>query len=119
MDNFSSKVELPRKYETVESIDADHRQMVRCKDKADARYHAILGVLKKFIHQDMSSREQPPDSKPPSLGHNKQEAVGAGAKPLSRKSESSHYLRETILKVNWSSNIPCSLLQESAFRRPC
>ncbi|KAK5994162.1 FAD-dependent monooxygenase prx3 [Cladobotryum mycophilum] len=49
VDDFSSKVDLPSTLETVESIDADHRQMVKCTSKDDDRYRAILGVLKQSI----------------------------------------------------------------------
>jgi hypothetical protein len=49
VDDFSSKLDLPRRLETVESIDANHMQMARCSDKADPRYRAIVGVLKQFI----------------------------------------------------------------------
>ena len=59
VDDFSSKVDLPRTYETVESVDADHRQMVRCTDKSDSRYHAIFGVLRKFSENLRSSELAP------------------------------------------------------------
>ena len=49
VDDFSSKLDLPRSLETVESIDANHMQMARCSEKADARYRAIVGVLQQFI----------------------------------------------------------------------
>lgn len=49
VDDFSSKVDFAREIETVESIDADHRQMVKCTDRDDPRYRAILGVLKRFM----------------------------------------------------------------------
>lgn len=41
--------------ETVESIDADHRQMARCKSRSDSPYRAIFGVLKMFIPADAPS----------------------------------------------------------------
>ncbi|KAH6662246.1 Alpha/Beta hydrolase protein [Halenospora varia] len=47
--DFSSKLDLPRPLETVESIDANHMQMARCSDRADPRYRAIAGVLKQFM----------------------------------------------------------------------
>lgn len=50
MDDFSSKLDLPRSLETVESIDANHMQMARCGDRSDPRYRAIVGVLQQFIH---------------------------------------------------------------------
>lgn len=49
VDDFSSKLDLPRPLETVESIDANHMQMARCSDRADPRYRAIAGVLKQFM----------------------------------------------------------------------
>ncbi|KAL2168122.1 hypothetical protein VTG60DRAFT_386 [Thermothelomyces hinnuleus] len=51
VDDFSSKLGLPRSLETVESIDADHMQMARCSDRADPRYRAIVGVLQQFMHR--------------------------------------------------------------------
>lgn len=49
VDDFSSKLDLPRAIETVESIDANHMQMARCRSRDDAQYRAIVGVLKKFV----------------------------------------------------------------------
>lgn len=46
VDDFSSKLDLPDSMETVESIDANHRQMAKCRDRRDAQYRAILGILK-------------------------------------------------------------------------
>ncbi|KAL2134359.1 hypothetical protein VTI74DRAFT_414 [Chaetomium olivicolor] len=51
VDDFSSKLGLPRSVETVQSIDANHMQMARCSDRADPRYRAIAGVLQRFIHR--------------------------------------------------------------------
>ena len=48
VDNFSSKLDLP-KIETVESIDADHRQMARCSCREDETYRKIAGELKSRI----------------------------------------------------------------------
>jgi hypothetical protein len=53
VDDFSSKLDLPRAIETVESIDADHMQMARCGSRDDARYRAIVGVLKKFVRSGL------------------------------------------------------------------
>jgi len=50
VDDFSSKLDLPRSLETVESIDANHMQMARCGDREDPRYRAIVGVLQQFIN---------------------------------------------------------------------
>ncbi|KAK3990682.1 hypothetical protein QBC44DRAFT_324600 [Cladorrhinum sp. PSN332] len=49
VEDFSSKLGLPDETEKVETIDADHRQMVRCNDRADPKYKAICGVLELFI----------------------------------------------------------------------
>ncbi|KAL7928816.1 hypothetical protein V8C35DRAFT_332512 [Trichoderma chlorosporum] len=49
VDDFSSKVDLSSALETVESIDADHRQMVKCTNRDDVRYRTILSVLKQCI----------------------------------------------------------------------
>ncbi|TGJ83296.1 hypothetical protein E0Z10_g5439 [Xylaria hypoxylon] len=49
VDDYSSKVGLPPFSETVESIDANHMQMARCKNKLDSQYQAVSGVLKQFI----------------------------------------------------------------------
>ncbi|KAJ4158226.1 uncharacterized protein LMH87_008759 [Akanthomyces muscarius] len=46
VDDFSSKLDLPRQLETVETINANHRQMAKCGDRSDPLYRAILGVLK-------------------------------------------------------------------------
>ncbi|KAK4150281.1 putative kinesin light chain [Chaetomidium leptoderma] len=51
--DFSSKLDLPPGLETVESIDANHMQMARCNARADPRYRAILGVLKKFLRSEV------------------------------------------------------------------
>ena len=53
MDDFSSKLDLPEnlKLETVESIDANHMQMVRCHTRDDFSYRAISGVLKRFMQE--------------------------------------------------------------------
>ena len=49
VDDFSSKLDLPRPLEMVESIDANHMQMARCSDRRDPQYRAISGVLRKFM----------------------------------------------------------------------
>ncbi|KAK4248963.1 putative kinesin light chain [Corynascus novoguineensis] len=51
VDDFSSKLDLPRSLETVESIDADHMQMARCCDRADPQYRVIVGVLQQFMQR--------------------------------------------------------------------
>lgn len=53
VDDFSSKLDLLKSLETVESIDANHMQMVRCSDRMDPRYRAISGVLKQFLRSGL------------------------------------------------------------------
>ena len=48
VSDFSSKLGLP-KIETTESIDANHMQMARCKDRLDESYRVVAGVLKQFL----------------------------------------------------------------------
>ena len=60
MDDFSSKLDLPRTLETVESIDANHMQMARYSSKDDQGYRAIFSVLKSFIRQERESKIIPP-----------------------------------------------------------
>ncbi|KAI1170462.1 hypothetical protein F4777DRAFT_583864 [Nemania sp. FL0916] len=53
VEDFSSTVGLPQQLEMTESIDANHMQMARCRDKTDPRYQAISGVLTQFIRSDI------------------------------------------------------------------
>jgi len=53
VDDFSSKLDLLRPLETVESIDTNHIQMARCSSKEDTRYRAISGVLKQYIRKEI------------------------------------------------------------------
>jgi hypothetical protein len=63
VDDFSSKLDLPRTLEMVESIDANHMQMARYNSKDDQGYRAIYGVLKRFIQQELGNqRLAPPDA---------------------------------------------------------
>ena len=57
MDNFSSKLDLAREQETVETMDANHMEMARCSSRDDARYRQIYGVLKQFIRTELSKSE--------------------------------------------------------------
>ncbi|ELR06465.1 hypothetical protein GMDG_07990 [Pseudogymnoascus destructans 20631-21] len=57
VDNFSSKLDLAREQETVETIDANHMEMARCSSRDDARYRQICGVLKQFVRTGLPSRE--------------------------------------------------------------
>jgi hypothetical protein len=57
VDDFSSILDLPRVLETVESIDANHMQMARCRSRDDAHYRAILGILKQFIREEAPTKQ--------------------------------------------------------------
>ena len=57
VDDFSSKLDLPRELETVESIDANHMQMARYSSRDDQGYRAISGVLKAFVRQELGSQQ--------------------------------------------------------------
>ena len=59
VDDFSSKLDLPRALETVESIDANHMQMARFSSKDNQGYRAISGVLKAFVRQELESQQIP------------------------------------------------------------
>ena len=48
VSDFSSKLGLP-KIERVESINANHMQIARCRDRSDDSYRFIAGVLKQFL----------------------------------------------------------------------
>jgi hypothetical protein len=52
-------MDLHRGLETVQSMDADHRQIAKCINREDPRYRAILGVLKQFASEgiDRLTRE--------------------------------------------------------------
>ena len=59
MDDFSSKLDLPRTIETVESIDANHMQMTKYGSKDDQGYRAIFGTFKSFMRQELESSKIP------------------------------------------------------------
>jgi hypothetical protein len=59
VDDFSSKLDLPRALETVESIDANHMQMARYTSKTDEGYRAVCGVLKAFVQQELENHQTP------------------------------------------------------------
>lgn len=59
VDDFSSKLDLPRELETVEGIDANHMQMARYSSREDEGYRAIRGVLKGTIQHDLESHNPP------------------------------------------------------------
>jgi len=62
VDDFSSKLDLPRVLETVESIDANHMQMARYSSREDQGYCAICGVLKRFIQRELQDQRNSPAS---------------------------------------------------------
>jgi hypothetical protein len=59
VDDFSSKLDLPKELETVESIDANHVQMTKYSSKDDAGYRAILGVLKGSMRRELNKKAVP------------------------------------------------------------
>ncbi|KAH0045052.1 hypothetical protein KCU78_g285, partial [Aureobasidium melanogenum] len=60
VDDFSSKLDLPRTLETVKSIDANHMQMARYSSRNDQGYRAISGVLKTFVRQELGNQQVTP-----------------------------------------------------------
>ncbi|KAK7215348.1 hypothetical protein V2G26_003351 [Clonostachys chloroleuca] len=51
VDDFSSRLGLPQAFEKVETLDADHKQMVKCTGREDDRYRTIRGVMQHFVHR--------------------------------------------------------------------
>ncbi|CAH0005086.1 unnamed protein product [Clonostachys byssicola] len=51
VDDFSSRLGLPQAFEKVETLDADHKQMVKCTGREDDRYRTIRTVIQHFIHR--------------------------------------------------------------------
>jgi hypothetical protein len=51
VDDFSSKLDVAEELETVESLDANHMQMARCRDRSDPQYRAVIGVLRQFLRR--------------------------------------------------------------------
>jgi hypothetical protein len=64
VDDFSSKLDLPRELETVESIDANHSQMTKFCNEDDSGYRAISAVIKSFIRKDLANQESLPNTAP-------------------------------------------------------
>jgi hypothetical protein len=60
VDDFSSKLELPRALDTVENINTNHMQMARYSSRDDQGYRAISGVLKAFVQQELESQQISP-----------------------------------------------------------
>lgn len=59
VDDLSSKIGLAG-IETVETIDADHRQMARCSTRSDQQYRAVFAVLRQFVRQKEKDKDQGP-----------------------------------------------------------
>ncbi|KAI0466857.1 hypothetical protein F4859DRAFT_518693 [Xylaria cf. heliscus] len=57
VDDYSSKVGLPPPLETVESIDANHMQMARCRHKTDPQYRDVVEVLKQCVRSGKPSSD--------------------------------------------------------------
>ncbi|KAI2469436.1 hypothetical protein F4781DRAFT_216030 [Annulohypoxylon bovei var. microspora] len=74
VDDYSSKLGLHSELETVQSIDANHRDMARCKDRYDPQYRDILSVLRHITRDTLPMINGPAlDATSP---HSKQETVG-------------------------------------------
>ncbi len=72
MSDASSKLGLP-KIETIESIDANHMQMARCKDRSDESYRFIVAVVKQFLGKPDVNMDQPVRS----VTHTQQDLIPA------------------------------------------
>jgi hypothetical protein len=53
VEDWSSKCDLPRSLEVVESMDANHMQMARSSSKDDPRYEVISAVLRQYIRKHL------------------------------------------------------------------
>lgn len=49
VDDYSSKLDLPKSQEVVDNLDANHMQMARCRDRSDPQYRFIFRVLERFM----------------------------------------------------------------------
>ena len=49
-----SKLGISTDFETTESIDANHMQIAKCKDRSDQSYRCILAVLKQCLDADLT-----------------------------------------------------------------
>ncbi|KAI0145536.1 hypothetical protein GGR57DRAFT_506731 [Xylariaceae sp. FL1272] len=58
VDDYSSKVGLASPFEIVESVDANHMEMARCRSKTAPQYRAIVGVLKQFMRNRTASGDE-------------------------------------------------------------
>ena len=77
---FSSTLGLPD--EPVETLDADHRQMVKCTGKDDDRYRAISGVLKQLLRYSARSFPIGPDSGSPPVSQGQPETIQTMTVPI-------------------------------------
>ncbi|TEY24921.1 hypothetical protein BOTCAL_1346g00010 [Botryotinia calthae] len=66
VNDFSSKLDLPQTFETVESIDANHIEIAKCCDRTEPQYRAILGVLQQ-VTRNLNSRKARSTSKKSSI----------------------------------------------------
>ncbi|KAI8634991.1 hypothetical protein F5Y19DRAFT_470041 [Xylariaceae sp. FL1651] len=89
VEDYSSKVGLPPSSETVESVDANHMEMARCRSKSDPQYHAVVGVLKQFIRRSTSSGD---DSRDQRLVPAAEVTSGVGIETYENCSEACHYI---------------------------
>lgn len=80
VDDISSKLGLPS-LEAVETIDADHRQMVKCSNKEDPRYEAIHDVLRDFIDSMSANGNTQGELSAPASSHGSSSTAGAGRQP--------------------------------------
>ena len=62
VSDFSSKLDLPESLETVESIDANHVQMAKCRSRADPQYRVISKVLQQFIRMGLQYGSEAPST---------------------------------------------------------
>ena len=88
VSDFSSKLDLPESLETVESIDANHVQMAKCRSRADPQYRVISKVLKQFMRMGLQhgyeTRVRSPSPVASSTERNRTAAVeNTGAQPSS------------------------------------
>jgi len=51
VDDFLSKINLLSVLKTLESIDANYMQMIKCKNQANESYRIIANVLKQFLKE--------------------------------------------------------------------
>lgn len=103
MDDFSSKLDLHRGLETVESIGANHMEMARCSNKDDQRYQAIARVLRQFARKKYLKNEP---------------TAGEHACKEYRKAFSKQDGILVLILPNSIETIPCSILKRLLIYRP-